>query len=178
MRFPCRRRALLFLPGLAMSVAGCSLFSHQPEVVPTAPAAPSHDPIAAIRAAGANDNSVIEVRPVSDPAVAVLVDAAQRDEQSGNYVGAAAGLDRALGITPDAPGLLQDRAEIAVHLKDFANAERLAHQSWLLGPRLGPLCARNWQTVVEVRLQARDETGANTAKQWVAQCHKSDIPRY
>ncbi len=177
MRLPLGPRALLFLPGLTIAVAGCSVFSHQPELAPT-PAAPSHDPVAAIRAAGANDNSVIEVRPLRDPAVTVLVDAAQRDEQTGNYVVAAAKLDRALGITPEAPDLLQDRAEIALRLKDFASAERLAHQSWSLGPRLGPLCARNWQTVVEVRLQARDETGADAAKQWVAQCHKPDIPRY
>lgn len=177
MRFLLKRLVLLPLLGLAVSAAGCSRMSPEPVVAPL-PAAPSHDPVAAIRTAGADDNSVIEVRPLRDPAVVALVDLAQRDEQAGNYAGAAAELDQALGITPDAPDLLQDRAEIAMRLKDFASAERLAHKSWSLGPRLGPLCARNWQTVVEVRLQARDESGADAAKKGVAQCRKPDIPRY
>ena len=62
--------------------------------------------------------------------------------------------------------------------KDFGTAERLAHRSWSLGPKLGPLCARNWQTVVEMRLQFRDQAGAASARKWVAQCHKAGVPRY
>ena len=67
---------------------------------------------------------------------------------------------------------------MAVRLKDFSAAEKLAHKSWSLGPRLGPLCARNWQTIVEMRMQARDRAGAETARKWVGQCHKAGIPRY
>lgn len=177
MQFLFRRLALPSLSALAILLAGCSLFSHQPEAAPP-PAAPSHDLVAAIRAAGADDNSIIDVKPLRDPAIAELVDAAQRDERAGNYVAAADELDQALKITPDAPGLLQDRAEIAVRLNDFASAERLAHKSWMLGPRLGPLCARNWQTIVEMRLQAHDQAGATAAHKWMGQCHKAGIPRY
>lgn len=54
-------------------------------------------------------------------------------------------------LAPDSPDLLQDRAEVAVRLKNFSDAEKLARQSWSLGPKLGTLCARNWQTMVEVR---------------------------
>ncbi len=180
MRFPFRHLALLVLPGLAIAVAGCSLFSYQPEAGPPTvpPATPSRDLVAAIRAAGANDNSIVDVTPLRDPAAAILVDAAQRSEQAGNYASAAAELDHALKITPDAPDLLQDRAEIAVRLKDFARAERLARQSWSLGPKLGSLCARNWQTIVEMRLQVHDKASADTARKWVQQCHKAGIPRY
>jgi tetratricopeptide (TPR) repeat protein len=103
---------------------------------------------------------------------------AQQDERAGNYAAAAAALDKALRISPDAPDLLQDRAEIAIRLKDFAGAEKLAHESWTLGPRLGPLCARNWQTIVEARLQANDKVGAATARKWVQQCRKAGVPRY
>ena len=134
--------------------------------------------VAAIRAAGAADNSVIDVKPLLDPGVAALVDTAHQDEQAGKYPDAAAALNQALKITPESPDLLQDRAEIAVRLGDFKNAEKLAHQSWSLGPKLGPLCARNWQTIVEVRLQARDKVGVDTARKWVKQCHKADVPRY
>jgi len=172
----CKLLALLFLPALLVSIAGCSLFSRAPEAA--SPAPPEHDPVAAIRAAGADDDSIIDVKPLRDPAVAALIDQAQRDEQSGAYAAAAAALDQALKITPDAPDLLQERAEIAVRMKDFVTAEKLAHKSWSLGPRVGPLCARNWQTIVETRLQAHDKAGADTARRWVQQCHKAGVPRY
>lgn len=176
MRFAFKRLSLLFLLLLAVSAAGCSMFSHKPP--PAQPAAPSYDLVAAIRAAGAADNSVIDVQPLRDPAVTALVDAAHQDEHAGKYADAAAKLDQALKITPESPDLLQYRAEIAVRLRDFPDAERLAHQSWSLGPKLGPLCARNWQTIVETRLQAHDQAGADAARKWVRQCQKAGVPRY
>ena len=177
MRFHPKRLALLPLLLLALSAAGCSLFSHKP-AAPAQPAAPSYDLVAAIRTAGAQDDSVIDVQPLRDPGVAALVESAHQDEQAGKYADAAAKLDQSLKISPDAPDLLQDRAEIAVRLKDFAGAERLAHQSWSVGPKLGPLCARNWQTIVEMRLQAHDKVGAATARTQVQDCRKAGIHRY
>jgi tetratricopeptide (TPR) repeat protein len=175
---PFKRVLLLPLLCVLVSAAGCSLFAPKTPAPPAPPAPTSHDMVAAIRAAGAADNSVIDVNPLRDPAVATLVNTAHQDEQAGKYADAAAELDRALVITPDSPELLQDRAELAIRLGDFKNAEKLAHKSWSLGPRLGPLCARNWQTIVEMRLQAQDKVGADTARQWVRQCHKADVPRY
>lgn len=171
-----RRLAPLLLSALLATLAGCSLFRAEPTPAPAV--APDHDPVAAIRAAGAHDDSVIDVKPLRDPAVDALMAQADRDEQGGNYAAAAAALDQALQISPDAPDLLQDRAEIAIRLKNFARAEKLAHKSWSLGPRLGPLCARNWQTIVETRLQANDKVGAATARKWVQQCRKAGVPRY
>jgi tetratricopeptide (TPR) repeat protein len=144
----------------------------------TRPPLPTYDQVAAIRAAGDREKSIIDVSPLRDPGITSLQDAAQRDEQAGKYADAAAKLDQALKLNPDSPDLLQERAEMAVRLKDFSAAEKLAHKSWSLGPRLGPLCARNWQTIVEMRLQARDANGAATARKWVGQCHKAGIPRY
>jgi Flp pilus assembly protein TadD len=175
---PFKRVLLLPLLCVLAAAAGCSLFAPKTPAPPAPPAPPRHDMVAAIRAAGAADNSVIDVTPLRDPAVAALVDTAHQDEQAGKYADAAAALDRALVITPDAPELLQDRAELAVRLGDFKNAEKLAHKSWSLGPKLGPLCARNWQTIVEMRLQSHDKVGADTARKWVQQCHKADVPRY
>ena len=129
-------------------------------------------------AAGDRETSVIAVNPLGDPGITGLQEAAQADADAGRYADAAARLDQALELSPDSPGLLQDRAEIAIQLKDFGTAEKLAHRSWSLGPRLGPLCARNWQTIVEMRLQAGDEAGAETARKWVKQCHKGGVPRY
>jgi Flp pilus assembly protein TadD len=134
--------------------------------------------VAAIRAAGDRESSVIAVNPLGDPGVTGLQDAARADASAGRYAEAAAKLDQALKLSPDSPALLQDRAEIAIRLGDFGGAEKLAHRSWSLGPKLGPLCARNWQTIVELRLHAGDEAGAATARKWLAQCHKAAVPRY
>ena len=160
---------------LAVSLlAGCS--QTQAPVKPTVVA--DRDMIGAIHAAGDREKSVIDVNPLRDPGVSALQDAAKNDEQAGRYADAAVKLDQALKLSPDSPDLLQDRAEIAIRLKDFAGAEKFAHQSWSLGPKLGPLCARNWQTIVEMRLQAGDEAGADTARKWVQQCHKAGVQRY
>jgi tetratricopeptide (TPR) repeat protein len=172
-----RAKALLLSLIVAGLLAGCSMFATTPP--PPAPTPlPTYDQVAAIRAAGERDKSIIDVSPLRDPGVSPLRDAAKHDEQLGRYVAAADKFDQALKLSPDSPELLQERAEVAVRLKDFATAERLAQRSWSLGPKLGPLCARNWQTIVEMRLQARDQVGAATARKWVAQCHKAGVPRY
>jgi len=134
--------------------------------------------LASIRAAGDKEKSAIDVNPLRDPGVAALQDAAEGDLRAGKYQEAATKLDQALKISPDSPDLLQDRAELAIRLKDYGNAEKLAHRSWELGPRLGPLCARNWQTIVELRQRADDQAGAASASKWVAQCHVEGLQRY
>jgi predicted Zn-dependent protease len=166
------RRASTVLAPLLL--AGCFSVPPQEEK----PVVPAHDMVAAIRAAGAREQSIIDVAPLRDPGVTAWQDAAQADERAGRYADAAAKLDQALKLNPDSPDLLQDRAEVAVRLHDYATAERLAHRSWSLGPQLGPLCARNWQTVVEMRVQAGDDAGANAARKGVQDCHKEGVPRY
>jgi tetratricopeptide (TPR) repeat protein len=177
MQFSSRCFRLSSLLLAASALAGCGLFARAPSAPPAQPA-PSYDLVAAIRAAGDREKSVIDVNPLRDPGVTSLQDAAQRDERAGKYADAATSLDQALKLSPDSPDLLQDRAEVAVRLRHFDEAEKLAHRSWSLGPKLGPLCARNWQTIVEMRLQAYDAAGAATARKWVQQCHKAGIPRY
>jgi len=156
-------------------ITGCGTSAPKP-VTPTV--APDQDMVGVIRAAGAREQSIIDVNPLREPGMASLQDAAAQDEQAGRYAEAAAKLDQALKLSPESPDLLQDRAEIAIRLKDYATAEKLAHQSWSLGPKLGPLCARNWQTIVEMRLQAGDQAAADSARKWVQQCHKAGVPRY
>lgn len=178
MRHPLKRLAQIPLLLLASLAAGCSLLPAKPAAPAPVAIMPTYDMVAAIRAAGAREKSVIDVTPLSDPAVSELQTAARHDELAGQYGEAAHTLDQALQLSPDSPELLQYRAEIAVRLKDFSDAEKLAHQSWSLGPKLGPLCARNWQTIVEMRLQQRDKTGAATAQRWVQACHKPGIQRF
>lgn len=168
------------LPVLAVFalLGACSLFIPEPPAPVKPTVMPDRDMIGAIRAAGDREKSVISVNPLRDPGVTLLQDNAQNDEQAGHYADAATKLDQAIKLSPNSPDLLQDRAEIAIRLKDYATAEKLAHQSWSIGPKLGPLCARNWQTIVEMRLQAGDAPGADTARHWVQQCHQAGIQRY
>lgn len=174
MWYPSRRLAQLFPLLLVSLAAGCSQFHARP-ARPLPPPLSTSAMVAAIRAAGAREKSIINVTPLRDPAVDALRGEARRDELSGHYEAAAHKLDQALKVSPDSPDLLQDRAEIAVRLKDFSTAAKLAHRSWSLGPKLGPLCARNWQTIVELRLREHDKTGAATARRWVQTCNKPGI---
>ena len=134
--------------------------------------------VADIQAAGERDKSVINVHPLVDPGITALQDAARNDERNGQYDAAAAKLDQALKRSPDSPDVLQDRAELAIYMGNYDLAEKLAHQSWSLGSKQGPLCARNWQTVVEMRQHANDPAGAATASKSVDECREAGIQRF
>lgn len=174
-----RRTLRLSAVPVALSVllAACNQPS-APSPQATRPTRSDDQMLASIRAAGDKEKSAIDVNPLRDPGVAALQDAADGDIRTGQYDAAATKLDQALKISPDSPDLLQDRAELAIHLKDYASAEKLAHRSWELGPKLGPLCARNWQTIAELRQHAGDESGAVSAAKWVQQCHVEGLQRY
>jgi tetratricopeptide (TPR) repeat protein len=156
------------LPALAVGLlAACS----QPSAPAPRASKPAYDVVAVIRAAGQQDRSSIEVAPLRDPAVQHLLDAAHADEAARRYRDAADKLDQAVKQSPQSPDLLQDRAELAVRLGDYAAAERMARRSFAMGPKLGSLCARNWQTVIEMRKIAGDAASVASAKKSLAQCH-------
>jgi Flp pilus assembly protein TadD len=172
-------RSCLFVLLLASAALLAACVAPVPPRRATAAPTPSNaQMVQAIRAAGAREQSVISVEPLRNPGVDALRDVARRDEAVGRYSEAAGELDQALKLTPDAPDLLQDRAEVAVYLGDYATAERLARQAWSLGPKFGPLCARNWQTVLELRQRAGDSAGVAAAHQQLATCHKAGVPRF
>jgi Flp pilus assembly protein TadD len=148
---------------------------------PPKPAAPPPDTariLAGIQAAGEHEQSAIDVMPLTDPGVATLRQAARSAVITGHYDIAAARLAQALKLHPDSPELLQDQAELAIRTHDWAEAERLAYRSWQAGPRLGPLCAKNWQTILEMRRIAGNEAGVETARKGVGQCHVEGVHRY
>ncbi|HEX8779499.1 MAG TPA: tetratricopeptide repeat protein [Rhodanobacter sp.] len=164
------------LPLAATLLAACS--TPGPVESPKQPALAPAAMVAAIRVAGEREQSVIAVQPLADPGIEAWKQAARADSDAGHYDAAAAKLDQALKHSPDSPELLQDRAEVAVYQRDYALAQKLARQSWTLGPKLGPLCARNWETVAQLRQEAGDEAGAATAQKWVAKCHVQGINRF
>ncbi len=130
------------------------------------------DLVADIRAAGNRDDSVIRVEPLRKPGVESLLDKARAEEAARRYEAAAATLDKALALSPEAPDLLQYRAELAVRLGDYVRAEKLARKSYALGPKLGGLCARNWQTVLEMRRIAGDAASVRSARSMLDDCAK------
>lgn len=177
MSFRRIRRPLLASTVLAaLALAACNQPSAPSQS--TRPTRSDGDILASIQAAGEKEKSVIDVNPLRDPGVAALQDAAQADVRAGQFDAAAGKLDQALKLSPNSPDLLQDRAELAIRLKDYGTAEQLARKSWELGPRLGPLCARNWQTIAELRQRAGDDAAFATAGKWVKQCHVEGVPRY
>ncbi|UPG84840.1 tetratricopeptide repeat protein [Luteibacter aegosomatis] len=144
----------------------------------TRPTQPAYDIVAQIRAAGEREKSAIEVAPLRDPGVQGLEQSAMTDERAGKYDDADAKLVQALKLAPEAPELIQDRAEVAVRKQDYASAEKLAKQSFEMGPKSGSLCARNWQTIYEMRMVANDQTGAMAARSELGKCHIAGPNRF
>lgn len=173
-----RHFRLLAIPA-SLAVALLAACSQPPAPTQaTRPTVTDDQMLASIQAAGQKEKSAIDVNPLRDPGVAALQDAAEGDLRVGKYSDAATKLDQAIKISPNSPDLLQDRAELAIRLKDYASAEQLAHRSWELGPKLGPLCARNWQTIAELRKRAGDAAGAAAATKSVGECHVEGMQRY
>lgn len=167
---PFRRQSLLLLSAAACLVLGaCS----QPGAPSPRSVRSGADIVEAIRAAGKQDDSAIHVTPLRSPEVEALQGQAQREDDAGRYEAAAGTLDKALKLAPDAPDLLQERAELAVRLGDYVQAEKLARRSYREGAQLGSLCARNWKTVLEMRRLAEDAAGVEQARQALAECEKS-----
>ncbi len=103
--------------------------------------------VAEIRGAGAFEKGELDVQPLRDPMVEDLRVQATQFESARRYPDAAAALDKALGIAPQDPALLQERAEVAVLQKDLDKAATLARDAYALGGKVGPLCRRHWATI-------------------------------
>lgn len=165
------KRWKLFAAGLgALLVVACS----QPPL--PGPTSGRHSPTAmvvAIRAAGANEKSVVQVAPLRDPAVDGFLDQAHADENAGRYREALNRIDAALKLSPGAPDVLQFRAEVEILLRDYSAADADARHSFALGPKIGGLCASNWQTVLEIAESANDQAGVAAARIKRDACHKA-----
>src|SRR6185312_13928245 len=131
----------------AVILAGCS---HPPQPAPVSSRLSPTTMVEAIRAAGAGDKSVVQVTPLRDPSVDGYLDAARADEGAGKYQDALDRINAALKLSPDAPDILQFRAEIEILLKDDVAAEADARRSYDLGAKVGGLCASNWETMLEI----------------------------
>ena len=141
-----------------------------PSKAATRPPVLDHDPVGAIRAAGIGMDSSVQVQPLRDPAIEGYLKDAHAAETAKNYDAAVVAVDRALKLAPDAPDLLQYKAEVEGLRNHWKEAEALAIRSYTLGPKVGSLCARNWQTVVEARIVMNDPATEVQAKQRLKEC--------
>jgi Flp pilus assembly protein TadD len=176
------------LAALALALAGCSQpaspakgsakSSAQAPVQAAALDANTAAIVASIRAAGAQSESSVEVKPLRDPAVEGLLKQAHDLEAQQQIPAALEAVAKALKIAPNAPDILQYEAELQVQAHDWNQAGALAQKSWELGPKVGGLCARNMQTLVHVREAQGDTAGAAKAKQQLSGCKVPAPARY
>lgn len=162
------KKELGLLFALATTLAACSPPPSAP--VSAKPEAPKRDLVAEVRAVAAEAADALEVQPLRDPQIEDLRVSATRHEGAREYDQADAALVRALALTPGDPELLQHRAEIALQRERFQQAEQLANESFERGPRLGPLCRRNWATIRLAREMSGNTEGAASAGARTGHC--------
>jgi tetratricopeptide (TPR) repeat protein len=171
--FPCA--AVIIVASLIFT--SCTQPS-APSQVSTKPSpVQDHDPVGTIRAAGMGTDSAVQVQPLRDPAIEGFLNQAHAAETAKNYDAAFAATERALKLAPDAPDILQYQAEIEGLRGNWEAAEKLAMKSFSLGPKVGSLCARNWQTVVEARAVFKDTATEAQAKLRLKECRVAPAVR-
>jgi tetratricopeptide (TPR) repeat protein len=164
--------AILFV----LVLAGCAQ-SGPPASEPPPVRVDTAAALSEIRAAGDGLDSAVQVQPLRDASIDGYLKAARAAESRQDYASAAREADEALKLAPDAPELLQYKAEIEIARAQWSEAEQLALKSHALGPRSGSLCARNWQTVVEARTALADALTAEAARQRLKECRIKPVLR-
>ena len=101
------------VPMLAVALAACSM-TPPPPSAPPAPVVTPAQRLAAVDAAADADATELDVQPLRDPEVDDLRAAAAKARAAGAFPTAADALDHALKLSPEDPGLWQERAEVAV----------------------------------------------------------------
>lgn len=153
-----------------LALAGCTPPPPAPAVKPTTATVDPVAAVRAIRAAGEGLDSAVQVQPLRDPAIDGFLSKAHAAEAAKDYAGAIAAANSALKLAPDAPDILQYLAELEIARGSWLPAEQTAIKSFTLGPKVGSLCARNWQTVVEARTALNDPATVAQARQRLKEC--------
>jgi len=158
------------MPLLAL-LGGCTAHGElaTAPLLPQVPAPAAATLVARVRAAAQADDAV-EVSPLGDGQTEDLRARASRMEALGDTAGAWQAVQQALQLAPTDPTLLQQAAELALLQRDWEQAIVLAGRSFETGPRLGPLCRRNWATVQVAREQHGDSGGSAAAQAQLGLC--------
>ena len=164
-----KNRIVYFVASAAAALVACS----HPAPPARSAQKPDRDPqatVANIRAAGAQFESSVEVHPLRDPSVDGLLKQARDVEAQQQPAQALTLVRNALAIAPNSPDILQYEAELLIETGDWRQGAVSAQKSYELGPKVGSLCARNIQTLVEARSTLGDAAGAEAARQQASGC--------
>lgn len=158
MKSASRKIRILSISCFTLASVACSSPSEPETAVLVRPESESASVTAvkAIRAAGANDESVVQINPWRDPAVEGFLAEAAKAENAKQFDQAFSAIGKARNLAPDAPDLLQTEAEIEFLRGNTIEAEKLAYESFRKGPQIGRLCQQNWQTILEARKVFKD----------------------
>jgi len=145
--------------------------------VPVDNTTPAQRMMAVEQIAGVDDTE-LNVQPLRDAQVEDLRESAIGKRQAGDLAGAAEALNQALLQVEDDPGILQERAEVALLQGDWVRAETLSKKALDLGSRTGPLCRRHWATIEQSRLARAQKENAVSAHAQIESCTVPGIKRY
>ena len=161
--FPCSILA-------ALALSACTQPTPPSPVVKPVSKVDAASAVRAIRAAGAGVDSAVQVHPLRDPAIDGFLKKAHASEARSDFTGAVDAANKALKLAPDTPDILQYLAELEVERGNWSRADQLALKSFTLGPKLGDLCARNWQTIIEARTALGDAATVAQAEKRIKEC--------
>ncbi|WP_433853975.1 hypothetical protein [Stenotrophomonas nitritireducens] len=175
MNSPLPIRALAVL-AVSLALAACT--STPPPPPPVVDTTTPAQRMAAVQNIAGVDDKEVSVQPLRDPQVDDLRQVAAERREAGDLAGAAEALNQALLLVESDPGILQERAEIALLQGDWARAETLARKAVSLGSRTGPLCRRHWATVEQAHLARAEKENATSAHAQIEGCTVPGIIRY
>jgi tetratricopeptide (TPR) repeat protein len=181
----CRRSIRTLSPALLLlavaGLIGCGGPAPRPEPEPAplseTTALPIADPQTVVTEAQ-QTGPTLEVAPLENPAVTVLLAQADQLQASGDLESASSVLQRALRIEPDSPRLWQRLAEVRLAQGRLLEAEEMAMRSLRSSGRVGEWCRRNWLTLRETRLALGDPAEAERAAAEAEACLRPPPPRY
>lgn len=180
MQFMSHQSNLRLLPVacLGLVLAGCVSAPPPPPAATTVDSTTPQQRLAAIDSIAGVDDTEVQVQPLRDTQVDDLREQAKAQRQAGDLAAAKATLEQALQLVTTDPSILQERAEIALLLQDYAGAERFARQAVDLGSKTGPLCRRHWATIEQSRLARAQQENAVSARAHIQACTVPGIKRY
>jgi Flp pilus assembly protein TadD len=170
MRITLRKIRPLILFSFSVVLVACTSPNPVESVALVRPDTDRVAAVRAIRAANAGDDSALQVNPLRDPAVEGFLATATQAEQQQQFDDALAAIRKARKLAPNAPDLLQTEAELEFLRGDVIGAEKLAYQSFKIGPQVGTLCVQNWQTIIEARKSFGDKEYLAHAENRREQC--------
>lgn len=143
-----------------------------------APPPPPQTPAPAAPEPATSADSVIQVLPLTSPEATLLAVQAAEARAEGRLNEAESLLASALQIAPSDPKLWQALAELALEQGDYVAARDHARYAFEIGPQVGEICYRNWQTLERAEAGLGRSVEAAQAGHRAQRCHVRAGPRY